>query len=211
MTRTHRSIQIAAAAITVLGASTAQAQWGSNRYPSNNSQFVMEWRGNVDRETLIYIGRNGVDVRGASQRESDGRIVSRGTLPRGGGTLYVQRIDGRGSIDVVQQPSTNGQGVIRIRDSQGGHDLYAVRVYWQPNGGVYSGRDGTYDRNGDWNRNDRRDDRRDDRNDRAGDRADRRADRFERQAEKFEQKAEKARRKADRKDDRDDRRDRRGW
>jgi hypothetical protein len=197
MTRTHRSIPLAAAAVALAAAaSSAQAQWGggSARNQSNGSQFVMEWRGNVDRETLIYVSRSGVDVRGAQSRESDGRIVSRGTLPRGSGTLYVQRVDGRGSIDVIRQPSTNGEGVIRIRDPQGGDDRYAVRVYWQPTGGAVAGR-----RDGDW---DRRDDR--------ADRSDRRADRFERQAEKFEEKAERARRKADRKDDRGDRR-RRDW
>src|SRR5687768_14134252 len=132
MFRTHRSIRshvrshgarlAAVAGLALVGASSAGAQWGNARYPGNNAQLVFAWEGTVDRETQLNVSRSGVSVRGVSSNESRGRVTSRGTLPRGTGTLYVQRVDGRGSIDVVRQPSANGygDGVIRIRDPQGG-------------------------------------------------------------------------------------------
>jgi hypothetical protein len=86
-------------------------------------------------------------------------------MPRGSGTLYVQRVSGRGDVDVLQQPGySNGDGVVRIQDRSGGQGYYDIRVYWQPSGtysnngsgnnGVYgypngsNGRDGVYERNG---------------------------------------------------------------
>jgi hypothetical protein len=172
MTRTLRSIgrqQLQAAALGAFGALAllvarpAQAQWGNNQ---QNAQLLFEWQGNVDRETQLTIGSRGIDVRGTQSNESRGRFVTRGSLPRGSGTLYVQRVSGRGRVDVVQQPGYNGDGVVRIQDPNGGQGYYDIRVYWEPNGtygnngnngsygypngngGYDRGRDGTYERNG---------------------------------------------------------------
>jgi hypothetical protein len=196
MTRTHRSIgrlrlQAAAlGALVLLGGRSAQAQWGQPQ----NARLVFEWQGEVDRETRINIGQRNVTVRGVYGQESQGRFVNRGSLPTGGGTLYIQRISGRGSVDVIQQPGYNsGDGIIRVADTQGGHDYYDVRVYWQPNGTTAGRNDGTWDRNGNngtWDRGNGRDN--------ASARGqERRAEAAERQARKFEEKAEKARRKAE--------------
>ncbi|AHG87885.1 hypothetical protein J421_0348 [Gemmatirosa kalamazoonensis] len=151
MTRTLRSFgrqQLQAAlvgAVALLGGRAAQAQWGQ---PQNgNMRLVFEWQGNVDRDTRINVGRGGVSVYGASSNESRGRFVTRGTLPTGNGTLYVQRVSGRGNVEVIQQPGYNsGDGIIRITDSQGGQGYYDIRAYWQSNGTV-ADRNG----NGDWN------------------------------------------------------------
>lgn len=223
MTRTLRSIRIqslrlaAVAGASLLGASAVHAQWGG--YPvstsrNTSSQLVFEWQGNVDRETQINVGRSNVSVHGIQGNESRGRFVSRGALPRGTGTLYVQRIDGRGNVDVIQQP-VNGDGIIRIRDTQGGSDFYDIRVYWQGNGsttadrrggdGTWDRNGGTYDRNGTYDRD----------GDGDYDRADRRVQHAERKAEQAQRKAEKerekARRKAGRDRDRDDDRPDRRW
>lgn len=231
MTRTLRSLRIqglqlaAVASTSLLAASAAHAQWGG--YPvgntRNNSQLVFEWQGNVDRETQINVGRSNVSVRGTTSNESRGRFVTRGALPRGSGTLYVQRLDGRGSVDVIQQPGNGyGDGIIRIRDNAGGSDFYAIRVYWQSNGTTTAdrrGSDGTWDRNGGYDRNGDYD--RDGGYDRSGrydrdgdgdyDRADRRVQQAERKAEQAQRKAqkerEKARRKAEREEDREHHRD----
>jgi hypothetical protein len=232
MIRTHRSIRArglrlaAAAGVSLLGASAAQAQWGG--YPVGNGgsygQLVFEWQGNVDRETQINVGRSNVSVRGVNGNESRGRFVARGSLPRGNGTLYVPRLDGRGNVDIIQQPGNGyGDGIVRIRDGQGGQDFYSIRVYWRGTGTTTAGRnDGTYGRNdGTYGRNDGTWDRtgsgavsRDRDGDGDYDRADRRieerrADQAERRADKAERKAEKAREKARRKADRDG--DRRRW
>ncbi|MBV9878984.1 MAG: hypothetical protein JO180_00735 [Gemmatirosa sp.] len=170
MTRTLRStfglgLTIGA---SLLGATPAFAQWGRVATGGNNgsqsSQLLFEWQGNVDRETQFQIGQRGINVRGTQSNESRGRFVTRGSLPSGNGTLYVQRVSGRGNVDVIQQPGYNsGDGVVRIMDQSGGQGYYDIRVYWQPsgtysnngevygngNGGYDRGRDGSYDRNRD--------------------------------------------------------------
>jgi hypothetical protein len=176
----------AVAGLVVASASVAHAQWwptGSNRGGNNgsnnsqnapqNSTLLFEWQGRVDREVQFDVGNRGVDVRGVDGDQARGRIRENSSLPRTSGYLVVQRIDGRGNVDVVQQPAStnngngrgngNRYGVVRIRDNQGGADTYRIRVYWQSTGG-YGSNNGTYDRNDDGrygrNDNDRYDDRR---------------------------------------------------
>jgi len=167
MTRTLRSnstfgLRLAAlAGLGLVAAPTAQAQWGQQQ---NGARQVIEWQGRVDKETRLYVGRSGARAQGVYSNESGGRFVSRGSLPSGSGTLYVQRISGRGGVDVIQQPyNGNGDGVIRIADTQGGADYYDVRVFWQPNGTTANGNGGYYPnggygndgRNGDYGRGER--------------------------------------------------------
>ena len=177
----------AVAGLVVVSASVAHAQWwptGSNRggagndsrnAPQNapqNATLLFEWQGRVDREVQFDVGNRGVDVRGVDGERARGRIRENSGLPRTAGYLVVQRVDGRGNVDVVQQPAStnngngrgygNRYGVVRIRDNQGGADTYRIRVYWQSTGG-YGSNNGTYDRNDDgrYGRND--DDRYDNR------------------------------------------------
>jgi hypothetical protein len=172
---TRNATRVAVAAGLLAGsASLAQAQWwptGSNNGAPQNATLLFEWQGRVDREVQFDIGRRGVDVRGIDGDQARGRLRERSDLPRGEGRLIVQRLDGRGAVDVIRQPAStnngtgrgygNQQGVVRVRDSQGGADTYRIRVYWQSTGS-YGSNDGTYDRN---DRNDRRNGRDDDRYD----------------------------------------------
>lgn len=151
MRRTLRSIgrqglqTMAFGALALLGARSAHAQWGTNG--QQNAQLLFQWQGNVDRETEFDIGSRGIDVRGVQGNESRGRFVSRASLPRGTGTLYVERVTGRGNVDVIRQPGSNySDGAVRILDKSGGAGYYDIRVYWQPNG-TYSS-NGEYDRGG---------------------------------------------------------------
>src|SRR3982750_3928479 len=120
------SISLAAAAQPAL------AQWGRVSNVPQNAQLLFEWQGDVDREVQfdIYDGSRDVNVHGVNSRESRGRFVSRNGMPRGGGSLYVERVSGRGQVDVIQQPgnSRNGDGVVRIMDPSGGQGYYDIRV-----------------------------------------------------------------------------------
>ena len=153
----------------------------NNNIPSN-ATLLFEWQGRVDREVQFDGGNRGVDVLGIDGDQARGRIRENSSLPRGNGYLVVQRIDGRGNVDVVQQPAStnngngrgygNRYGVVRIRDTQGGTDTYRIRVYWQStdsygNNGNNNGRYDRNDRNNDgrYDRNDRNNDGRYDRND----------------------------------------------
>ena len=70
-------------------------------------------------------------------RQSRGRVVS--GLPMQAGNLVIQRIEGRGEVHVIEQPSArnNYTATFRIRDPRGGSDRYRIAVYFEPVGGRY--------------------------------------------------------------------------
>ena len=158
-----RSIPLAAAVLTA-GASMALAQWGGGGgqgRQQTNGQELFRWNGRVDREVQIVMRGGNVWTNDIGRTEP-GRARSRAlsVLPREQGEVSVQVLDGRGDVDVIQQPtSRNGfTSIVRIRDSRGGADNYRLVAYWQgySNGDVWgrdrgvgrgrnqNGRDGVY-------------------------------------------------------------------
>jgi hypothetical protein len=134
----QRTLPFAAVAI-VAAAPIAFAQSG---------QEVFEWNGRVDRQVQITMRGDRVVTRDIAGR---GRAASQRVfrqLPRRDGQLYVRVLNGRGSAEVVQQPTAqNGYtATVRIDDRSGGADNYRIAAYWQPyaNGDVYRDRDDGY-------------------------------------------------------------------
>jgi hypothetical protein len=96
---------------------------------------VYEWNGVVDKEIQIQLRGNRAYVRpiGAGEdRNSHGRML--GGLPQQTGNLVVQRLEGRGDVDVIEQPSArNGYtATLRIRDQRSGAARYRIVAYWEP-------------------------------------------------------------------------------
>ena len=163
-----RPAAFAAAALTVV-ASTARGQYTDRRSGSygNGSTEVFEWEGRVDREIWLELRGGRARVQRASSddayRRSSGRVLQR--LPREDGRLRVRRLEGRGDVDVVQQPSSrnNYTAVLRLRDSRSGAGYYRLVAYWEPSRDGYSrrGDDRTNrrGRDGGWYSTDGRDDR----------------------------------------------------
>lgn len=151
-------------------------------------ESLFSWSGTVDREVLIVLRGRQIETRGLDARlPNNARVIN--AIPRSGyGDVRVVLQNGRGSADVIEQPSArNGyQTVIRVRDPQGGADRYRVMAYWtgddryDRNDRGRDGRnDGPWDRDGRSGRDDRngrdddrygRDRDRDGRNDRDDDR-----------------------------------------
>ena len=101
----------------------------------NGRREVYEWDGVVDKEIQIQLRGNRAYVRamGAGEdRNSRGRVL--GGLPQQTGNLVVQRLEGRGDVDVIEQPSSrNGYtATLRIRDPRGGAARYRIVAYWEP-------------------------------------------------------------------------------
>ena len=95
---------------------------------------LFEWRGEVDREVRIVM--RGRDVQTRDQGNDDFRRHYEqvlGTLPREDGEVIVRLEDGRGDVDVIQQPtSRNGYtAIVRIRDQRGGADRYRLSAFWR--------------------------------------------------------------------------------
>ena len=104
-------------------------------YGNNSRREVYEWTGVVDKEIQIQLRGNRayVQAMGAGEdRNSRGRVIS--GLPQQTGNLVVQRLEGRGDVDVIEQPSPrNGYtATFRIRDPRGGASPYRIAAYWEP-------------------------------------------------------------------------------
>jgi len=125
-------------------------RWGNNGRDNNVPREVFRWQGRVDKEVRIQLqgGRSYVQPMGNREVHNDnGRFV--GGLPHQDGFLRVERVQGRGDIDVIEQPTaSNGyHATLRVRDPRSGADNYRIIAYWQPvyNNGRYD--NGRYDRN----------------------------------------------------------------
>jgi hypothetical protein len=163
-----RPAVLAAAALLVV-APAARAQFAVRReIPTGRATKVYEWRGRVDREIRLQLRDDGAAVYRVGSREGQvgsGRVLR--AIPQQGGQLSVERLEGRGIVDVVQQPSQGNDytAVLRLRDPSSGAGSYHIVAYWRPTEGLFSGTDDDgRDRDGDW-RDDRRGRDRDDRYD----------------------------------------------
>jgi hypothetical protein len=130
-----RSVPAALAAVAI-AAPAAFAQQG---------QPIFSWTGRVDREVQLVVRNNQLSTRDIGPTEPRGsREQMFGRMPRADGQLVVQVANGRGRVDVVEQPSAqnNYTAVVRIQDPQSGSDTYRLTGYWQgySNGDVYNGR-----------------------------------------------------------------------
>ena len=117
---------------------------GDPRYDPNNRndrgygygrREVYEWAGVVDKEIRIQLRGNRAWVQpigAGDDRASRGRVLS--GMPQQTGNVVVQRLEGRGDVDVIEQPSSrNGYtATFRIRDPRGGAARYRIVAYWEP-------------------------------------------------------------------------------
>jgi hypothetical protein len=139
-----------AAATLAAVAPAAGAQYSVARYPSPSSgRQLFVWEGRVDREIQLVVRDDRLFVRPLGSRESAGgtsRLFS--ALPRRDGYLRLERVDGRGTVEVIEQPTaSNGyRAVVRLTDPRSGAGSYRVAAYWEPAwNGSGRGRDGRYD------------------------------------------------------------------
>jgi hypothetical protein len=148
--RTIRSMLSATLTSGVMLAVTATSARADGR-----TLFV--WSGTVDREAIIVMRGANLETQGdRDDTFRDARFRVMDALPRENGMISIARADGRGDIDVIEQPSLfNGYTArVRVRDRQGGADRYRVVVTWEEARG--------------WDRRDRREDDRDTRDNRGG-------------------------------------------
>jgi len=118
-------------------------RWGNGR-DNNVPREVFRWQGRVDKEVRIQLQGGRAYVQSMGNREvynDNGRFV--GGLPHQDGFLRIERVQGRGDIDVIEQPTaSNGyHATLRVRDPRSGADNYRIIAYWQP---TYN--NGRYDR-----------------------------------------------------------------
>lgn len=150
--------------------------YGNYGYQQNGTE-LFEWTGRVDREVQVVMRNGNVWTNNIGQTENPrARLRAFTALPNMDGQVVVQVMNGRGNVDVIQQPSrqNNYTTIVRITDPQSGADTYRLAAYWQgyANGDVYSRNPNARSGNGAMRRRDGDDD--DDRGRGRGDRDDRR-------------------------------------
>ena len=135
-----------ASALVMAAAPVAFAQYGGS------GSELFEWNGRVDREVQVVMRAGRVWTNDIGRTEP-GRERSRvmESLPRRDGQVTVRLVNGRGDVDVIQQPTSqnNYTTIVRIQDPRSGSDNYRLVAYWQAysNGDVYGrnrGRDDIY-------------------------------------------------------------------
>ena len=134
--KSYSSSKLATAAFISLfslaaASSSAEAQYGKR---DNTRDRILEWQGQVDREIRIQIdNRRASVIEVGSNERTRRRVNMQGSIPNRPGSLYVQVLQGRGRVDVIQQPTArNGYtAVIRLRDPDGGAARYRIAAYWE--------------------------------------------------------------------------------
>ncbi len=99
-----------------------------------DGRTLFTWIGTVDQEAVIVMRGAFLETRGdgfGAFREARYRVNE--ALPRVNGSVSIARVDGRGDVQVIEQPSQfNGYVArIRVRDRQGGADRYRLVVTWE--------------------------------------------------------------------------------
>ena len=130
---------------------------------------LFDWSGRVDREVRITM--HGRDARTQMAERSPfqsqrSRLNVETALPQRDGRVTVRVQDGRGDVDVIQQPSARNDytTIVRVVDRSSGADNYRLTAYWMPDeygNGTWNDRDGYPNRpdrdrddrdNGNWGR-----------------------------------------------------------
>lgn len=115
---------------------------GNNGNNGNNGNYgrrgssaeALHWSGNVDGDLEIRIENGRVDYRNLSGQQPTSVRSNIGSVNmRQSGTLTVQINQGRGNVDIVQQPQqwNNYTTLIRVRDPQGGFGYYDFSIVRQ--------------------------------------------------------------------------------
>ncbi|HQU81728.1 MAG TPA: hypothetical protein PKY59_01300 [Pyrinomonadaceae bacterium] len=114
------------------GVLTAIAFFGSAE-SVKAQQSSMTWRGTVDDTIQVRIRNRNVRTQHISGREYfDSSYNFDGRAGRQGSRARVDKRDGRGRVQIIEQPSrrNNWTTVIQISDTKGGPDRYRFTVYW---------------------------------------------------------------------------------
>lgn len=108
-----------------------------NRLPRNRRRLgtatgTLLWNGRVDNRVNIVLQGNQVrEVRLAGPL-SRNRHTLQGRLPRRPAVLTVNKLDGRGTVSVIQQPSRSNDytAIVQVFDRRRGADNYRLSISW---------------------------------------------------------------------------------
>jgi hypothetical protein len=94
---------------------------------------IVTWKGKVDDRVSISVQGSevkNVDISGTGMREISHTI--KGSLPNRPAQVAVKKIDGRGTVSVIQQPnrSNDFMAIIQVSDPKPEDDKYKIEISW---------------------------------------------------------------------------------
>ena len=109
-----------------------RAERGNGRWGRNNEP-ALHWSGNVDGTVELVIRNGGIMTRvvnGASPSNVSSNVTGSNAQLDQGGSLQLAVREGRGRVEVIQEPSARNRytGIIRIIDPQSGYGHYTFDV-----------------------------------------------------------------------------------
>ncbi len=107
--------------------------------PGGSASGSASWSGRVDDRGNIVIRGNQMYVENVSGNEMRTTYQNmNGSLPRRAADVSARRVDGRGSVSVIQQPTrqNNFTAIVQVVDTRGGADNYRIDISWNSTGPV---------------------------------------------------------------------------
>ncbi|MCW3058579.1 MAG: hypothetical protein JWQ02_400 [Capsulimonas sp.] len=98
----------------------------------------LRWSGDVDDKATIRISGTDVRVRATSGGVSnEHHDFQGGGLPNRPVSVNLRQTDGRGTVQLVQEPNANNNytAVVRIHDTDSGKGHYSFDLQWNDRGG----------------------------------------------------------------------------
>jgi len=109
------------------------AQNASDQAETSRASAFITWRGVVDDKVEVAFQGSNVRttiVHGKPVENQDYHVNQ--PMPSDNVTVALSRVEGRGTVKIVQQPDRdNGfTTIVRIHDRRGGSDLYKFSLTW---------------------------------------------------------------------------------
>jgi hypothetical protein len=116
------------------GVLSPDGAYGTNSGPYNAGAGGVRWSGQVDGRIRVSFRDNQAFTQRLSGQQTYNEQVSFGSpVPRRNVDVSVNKLRGRGDVNVVQRPSSNNNytAVVEINDSDGGADVYDLEITWR--------------------------------------------------------------------------------
>ncbi len=96
------------------------------------STGIATWNGRVDNRVNVIIKGDTINAVTIAGPFSTSFQNLTGVLPRRNSTLSVTKVDGRGTVFVLQQPNRSNDftGIVQIYDPRRGQDNYRLQIRW---------------------------------------------------------------------------------
>ncbi len=129
----RRAVLTALLSAPVLG---AQGKSDDHDRRNDAERRLYTWRGTVDDDTRISMRAGNIQstVVSGDRAATRGRVDRVNVLPRRDGMVRVELIEGRGTVQVIQQPNAANSYtlIVQIKDAPGGAARYRFATYFDP-------------------------------------------------------------------------------